>query len=287
MAKFTDLDALTLLALADLVCVIDDVSGTPTSKKITVENFWKAIDVLNAETSPAVDDLLAVHDTSESTTDKMTLANVLKVIDVLTELAATPAASDTLLVVDGGTPKKIQYSNLVGGGGGQARKSLPISAAHLPDDSANNAAAQIQKKTSSGGTLHPAWVEALFDDGTDEHVMFTFLMPDNYASDPVVDVYYKAAAATSGTAAFGAAIMAVSDGDAQDVDADAFDTANAGTATVPGTAGFMDVISITMSNDDSLAANDYINLVVFRDVTGDSVTGDLEVVLVVLRYTST
>lgn len=285
MAKFTDLDALTLLALADLVCVIDDVAGTPSSKKITVENFWKALNVLNAEASPAVDDLIAVYDTGESTTDKMTLANVLKVIDALTELAATPAASDTVLVLDGGVPKKIQYSNLVSGGG-QARKSLPVSAAHLPDDSANNAAAQIQKKTSSGGTLHPAWVEALFDDGTDEHIMFSFLMPDNYASAPVVDVYYKAAAATSGTAAFAAALMAVTDGDSQDVDADAFDTANVGTATVPGTAGHMDVISITMSNADSVAANDWVNLVMFRDVSGDSVTGDLEVVLVVLRYTS-
>ena len=73
MTKFTDLDALTLLALADLVCVIDDVAGTPTSKKITTENFWKAINVLNAETSPAVDDLVAVYDTGESTTDQMTL----------------------------------------------------------------------------------------------------------------------------------------------------------------------------------------------------------------------
>lgn len=214
-------------------------------------------------------------------------------ITALTALGATPDDADILPIVDdvAGSPvtKKVTVANLIAaaGGGGQARKSLPVSAAHLPDDSANNAAAQIQKKTSSGGTLHPAWIEALFDDTTDEHIMFTFLMPDNYASAPVVDVYYKAASATSGTAAFGAAIMAVTDGDSQDVDADAFDTANVGTATVPGTAGHLDAISIALSNADSVAANDYVNLVVLRDVSGDSVTGDLEVVLVVLRYTST
>lgn len=114
MTKFTELDALSLLALADLVCVIDDVSGTPTSKKITTANFWKAINVLNAETSPAVDDLIAVYDAGESTTDKMTLANVLTVVDELTALAAGGGAdADTILVLDGGTTKKMTFADFL------------------------------------------------------------------------------------------------------------------------------------------------------------------------------
>ena len=169
---------------------------------------------------------------------------------------------------------------------GRRRISLPVSAAHLPDDSASNAAAQIQIKTSStGSNPKPRWIEALFDDATDEHIMFSFLMPDNYVSAPVVDVYYKATSATSGTAAFGAAISAETDGDAVDVDAKAFATANNATATVPGTAGHPDVISITMTNDDGVAANDWVILIVFRDVSADGVVGDLEVPLCVLRYT--
>lgn len=115
MAKFTGLDALALLALADIVCVIDDVSGTPVSKKITVENFWKAIDVLNAEASPAIDDLVAVYDTGESTTDKMTLANLLSVVDGLTAITSGIAAADTLLLLDGGTAKKVTTANLAAG----------------------------------------------------------------------------------------------------------------------------------------------------------------------------
>ncbi|MCK5021434.1 MAG: hypothetical protein KAS32_30765, partial [Candidatus Peribacteraceae bacterium] len=112
--KFTDLDALTLLALADLVCVIDDVAGTPTSKKITTENFWKSLAVLNTEASPAVDDLIAVYDAGESTTDKMTLANVLTVVDELTALALGGGAdADTIMVLDNGTPKNMTFADFL------------------------------------------------------------------------------------------------------------------------------------------------------------------------------
>ena len=161
---------------------------------------------------------------------------------------------------------------------------LPIAGCTLPNDAANNAAAQLQLKTSSGGTLHPAWIEALFDASTDEHIMWSFVMPSNYVGTPVVQVYYKCVSATANDACFAAAIMAVTDGDSQDVDADTFDTANTGTATVPGTAGHMDVISITMTNADSVAAGDKVVLVLFRDVSGDGVTGDIEVIDVVFQY---
>lgn len=163
--------------------------------------------------------------------------------------------------------------------------TLPISACTLTNDAASNAAAQLQLKTSSGGTLHPAWIEALFDASTDEHIMWTFVMPVGYLSAPVLKVHYKCVSATSGTAAFAAAIMAVTDADSQDVDADAFDSTNAGSATVPGTAGHLDVISITMSNADSVAAGDTVCLVLLRDVSEDSVTGDIEVINVELQYT--
>jgi hypothetical protein len=101
-----------------------------------------------------------------------------------------------------------------------------------------------------------------------------------------VDVWYKATSATEGTAAFNAKIKAISDGDEADADADEFAAEqSAGTAVVPGTAGYMDVISVTLTNADSVAANDWVVLAVFRDVSEDTVTGDLEVPMVVLRYT--
>ncbi len=60
--------------------------------------------------------------------------------------------------------------------------------------------------------------------------------------------------------AFDVGVEAVTSGDAVDLDAGtSWDTVNAGNdATVPGTAGYMEQLSITISNLDSAAAADYI-----------------------------
>jgi hypothetical protein len=144
-------------------------------------------------------------------------------------------------------------------------------------DVASWASAQIQVKQSSSGVPSPRWLEWLFDDTTDEHIVIGFVLPQNYVGTPVLKVYYKCASATSGTAAFEARVQAVTPGDAVDMDADAFDTVNAGTDTVPGTAGYLDVVSITLTNADSMAAGDKVCFALNRDVSADSVTGDIEV----------
>ena len=76
----------------------------------------KKITQLNENTSPAAADLLAlVNDVAGSPeTQKITLENFLKIVDALTELSASPALTDTLLVLDSGTPKKVQAANLGG-----------------------------------------------------------------------------------------------------------------------------------------------------------------------------
>jgi len=275
-------------ATADDILIND---GATTPKYINLTNLMGVVTSLAAITSGyhASEDEMLILD--NGTAKKTTLPNLLAGIeDATSAIGTTPDDTDTLLLIDGGTAKTVTVSNLMaaGGGGGRARLSLPVTAAHLSDDSTGSAAAQIQKKTSSDATDPQLfWVEALFDADTDEHIYYQFLMPDNYASAPVVDVYYKCTSATEGTAAFGARLAAVTDGDEADVDANKLADANVGTATVPGTAGYMDVISITMTNADSVAANDFVVLCVFRDISGDSVAADIEVPLVVLRYTST
>jgi len=234
-------------------------------------------------------DVLAIVDVGADDSLKVTPKSLLELtLADLLELGATPEAGDTFLVIDGGVAKYVAYSDLgIGVGGGRVEMSLPVAAAHLPDDTSGSAAAQMQTKVTSDATDPQArWVEALFDDTTEEHIYWSFIWPDNYGSSPVLDVYYKAASATSGTAAFNARIMAVSDGDAQDVDADNFAAEQTvATATVPGTAGYMDVVSITLSNADSVAAGDWVTLALFRDVGDDSVTGDLEVLAANLKWT--
>jgi len=127
-----------------------------------------------------------------------------------------------------------------------------------------------------------------FDTGTDELCLWTFDIPSNYASAPVCNVIYSAAV-NSGTFQPSVEIMGVVD--AADLDTDAWDTANAATATtVPGTIGLMDTISWAQTNDGSpsaLAANGYAALRLRRDVSGDTAAGDVYVWAVSLEYTTT
>jgi hypothetical protein len=89
------------------------------------------------------------------------------------------------------------------------------------------------------------------------------------------------ASATSGTVGLQVAVEAVSDGDAIDLDATtSFDTVNnSASTTVPSVAGHPDQITITLTNNDSSAAADYIRFSLNRDADGsaitDSASGDL------------
>ncbi len=123
----------------------------------------------------------------------------------------------------------------------------------------------------------PRWAEWLFDDTTDEHIVTHFTVPADYSSAPVLRVKYKCTSATSGTVAFEARVCALSPDDAADADADAYAAVNAATETVPGTAGYESIIDITLTNADSMAAGDEVNIALNRDVSADSVVGDIEV----------
>ena len=142
------------------------------------------------------------------------------------------------------------------------------------------------KITSDATDPQVRWPELLFDTTTEEHWYWSFAMPSNYGSAPIVDVYFKATSATSGTAAFNAKIFAVHPDAATDWDAGEFAAEQtAASETVPGVAGYLSFLSITLTNADSVAANDMVVLAVFRDVSVDNAAGDLEVPMVVLRYT--
>lgn len=165
---------------------------------------------------------------------------------------------------------------------------LTPGSALMPDGSASNAAPALQRVKSSAAAPTLYFIQLLFDAATEEQVCWSFRMPADYASAPVMKVQYKMTSATTGGVAFESRIAAVSDGDAQDVDAKAFAAANVGTATVPGTAGHLDEVSITMTNADSLAAGDFVVVYLNRDPAhaSDTATGDCEVVAAALTYTT-
>jgi len=95
------------------------------------------------------------------------------------------------------------------------------------------------------------------------------------------------ASATTDEVEFEGAIMCVSDGDSADVDTASFSTIAVASATVPGTAGYPDALSITLT-DDSCAAGDTYWVYLSTDsddATNDDATADREVRDVSLSYT--
>lgn len=78
---------------------IYDVSAV-ANLKITLANVLKVINDLAAETIPAADDKLVIYDTSGSDANGMTLANLFKTTNVLTEDTAPDPAVDFILSFD-------------------------------------------------------------------------------------------------------------------------------------------------------------------------------------------
>lgn len=165
---------------------------------------------------------------------------------------------------------------------------LPPGAAILPDGSATNLAPALQRRKSTGTAPAPYFLELWFDAATEEWVSWSFRMPADYASAPVLKVPYKMAAATTGDVVWAGSLAAVTAGDSTDVDAKVFATANTATVTVPGTAGFLAEASITMTNADSVAAGDFVVVRLARQgaAGGDTATGDAECIGCALTYTT-
>jgi len=125
-----------------------------------------------------------------------------------------------------------------------------------------------------------------FDATTSETAYWTLIAPQGMTGTKTAVITYMMASATTGGVAFDVAVEAITDADATDLDAGtSFAAVNAGTATVPGTAGYIDQISVTLTNDDSVAVADYVRLSLARDVAdaADTATGDCYVLAVELR----
>jgi len=98
---------------------------------------------LAAETSPAIDDLLALFDTSEGANNKMTFENFFKVINGLSFESAPDGTNDALQIYDNssGTAKKIAIANVFKTLTGLTSKTTPVGADELlMNDSAASAA---------------------------------------------------------------------------------------------------------------------------------------------------
>jgi hypothetical protein len=127
-----------------------------------------------------------------------------------------------------------------------------------------------------------------FDASADETVWWTFVAPQGLTTPLTVIITYMMASAITNAVGWQAAIEAVSDGDATDLDAvTSFDSQNSVSVSVPGTQGYIDQASITLTSNDAIAAGDYVRLAINRDANGsavlDTATGDAYLLCVELR----
>jgi hypothetical protein len=114
-----------------------------------------------------------------------------------------------------------------------------------------------------------------FDAATDERCMWTTEVPAGQTGTITAKIKYCMASATSGAVRFQVSCMAVTPGDAVDLDTStSYDTANSNGGTVPGTAGHETEITVTISTLDSQAAGDRIRWSLNRDADGTSGTDD-------------
>jgi hypothetical protein len=166
--------------------------------------------------------------------------------------------------------------------------SIPFTpgSAIFPDGSANNLFPALQRVKSSAGAPGLYFQQLNFDATNEEWCTFQTIWPADYTGSPVAKVTYKMASATSNGVAWDVRIGATSDGDSQDQDAQDFGSSNVNSGTVPGTAGHIDVISVTLTNADSVAAGDFVVVRLARATGngGDTATGDAEFLGLSIEY---
>lgn len=146
----------------------------------------------------------------------------------------------------------------------------------------------MQRVKSSATAPGAYFLQLAYDASSEEWATFQFRMPADYASSPIATVQWKATSATSGGVVWDVRVAAVTAGDATDVDAKGFGSANTATGTAPATAGYLVDTAVTLTNADSLAAGDFVVLRVARAAAdgSDTATGDAELAQVVLSYTT-
>ncbi len=136
-------------------------------------------------------------------------------------------------------------------------------------------------------TLSNARPVLAFDTATSESAYWTVVAPQGLTGALSLVLTWAMASATSGNVIWRAAVEAISDGDATDTDAStSFDTANSsGAVAVPGTAGYIKQTVIALTNDDGVAAGDYVRISVDRDAANgsDTATGDAYLLAAELR----
>lgn len=128
-------------------------------------------------------------------------------------------------------------------------------------------------------------VKRLFDDSQEEKHSWQFCIPSNYSSGPVLVITFSMVSDNSGNVVLTGRVKAVTP-NTEDIDAATYDADNDVTTSIPGTLGYTKRVNITLTNNDSLAADDFVQVEFARkgNSGSDTATGDLELLAVKLEY---
>jgi hypothetical protein len=162
-------------------------------------------------------------------------------------------------------------------GGGVGWVHLPVSAVTLPT---TNAAVLDGSETN---------MRLLFDATTSECAWWgPFRMNPDYVGSPVFKWQYSMTSATTGGISLNVSVMAVTPGDAVDINNEANYAAvnNCDDTPVPSTPGGIKELSCPLTNNDALAAADLTKIKICRATTDstDTATGDMEGIAAMLEY---
>lgn len=130
-----------------------------------------------------------------------------------------------------------------------------------------------------------------FGASTDEAVIYPFRALNYGSGNWTIGIDWYADTASSGDVIWGAQLAAITpNSDLQDVETDTLATANTVTDSHLGTTGQrLHRAEITLSNLDSVAADDFVWLRIYRDADagGDTLTGDASIVGLCVSYSDT
>lgn len=118
-----------------------------------------------------------------------------------------------------------------------------------------------------------------FDAAADEAAYFDWVAPQGITTPLTAVILFAMASATSGNVVLDVAVESITPADAVNTgSAESLDSVNTSSATaVPGTAGYVGSVSVTLTNADGIAAGDMVRFRLRRvgSSGSDTATGDL------------
>lgn len=284
-----DLSFFSATSFANLNTNVSDKTLVNEEDAITLDALLTAGLNLSVKNGAVDNASISIYEDSDSGGNFIKIKGVATAADLTWILPATNGTAGQILEIASvdGDIITLEWDDDggAGGGGGITNLTLPVQSAKLTGSFV------LEGDATQGAGIDAGdgnW-RLLFDDTVDEAGVWQFVMPDNYASDPVLDIHFSMTSGEANEVQFEGSIMCYTPTtDSADVGTPSFAAIDEGSATtVAATAGraYKQVITLT---DDSCAVGDMVWIYVSTDAddaVNDDATGDRECIGVEFGYT--